>query len=135
MPAVIVEKLVGNKAHIVELGQKIEQRVTWLPDQDLVARITKKPEEKAVGFAGAGGKEDLLRVERSAMVMIVAAYGLASGAQALWIRIVKQRRRVYEWRQDRRVVGKAAARRVRGGQVPKPCATGAQPRKLLSPRR
>src|SRR5271156_2854951 len=122
MPAVIVEKLIGNKVDVVELGQKIEQRVTWLPNQNLVAGIAKKPEEKAVGFAGAGGKEDLLRIDRGAMVTIVAAYGPASGAQALWIRIIKQRRGVSEWREDRRVVGKAAAGGVRGGQIPKPCA-------------
>ena len=62
MPAMIVEKLIGNQPHVVQLGQEIEQWVTGLADQHLIPGIAQQPEEEAVGLAGAGGEKDLLRI-------------------------------------------------------------------------
>ena len=56
MPAVIVEKLIGNQPHVVEPGQEIEEGIAWLANQHLVAGIAQQPEQEAVGLAGAGGE-------------------------------------------------------------------------------
>ena len=60
----IVEKLIGNQPHVVQLGQEIEQRVARLADQHLVPGIAEQAEEETVGLAGAGGEKDLLRIDR-----------------------------------------------------------------------
>src|SRR5579872_2435519 len=52
MPAVIVEKRIRNKPHIIELGQEIEERIAGLADQHLVAGIAEQAEEEAVSLAG-----------------------------------------------------------------------------------
>ena len=62
VPAMIVEKLIRNQLHIIQLRQEIEQRVARLPNQHLVPGIAQQPEEEAVGFAGTGGEKDLLRI-------------------------------------------------------------------------
>src|SRR5271156_699264 len=100
MPAVIVEKLIGNKTHIIEPGQEIEERVARLANQYLVARITEQPEEEAVGLAGAGGEKNLFRIDRGSMVTVIEAYRLARRAQAPWIRLVMEGCRIIEGGQN-----------------------------------
>ena len=118
MPAMIVEERIGDEAHVVQLGQKIEQGVAGLPDQHLIARIAEQAEEEAVAFAGTGGEKDLIGIDGNCVVTIILADGLARGAQTLGIRLVLERGRVVERRQNRRsIVGKAATGRVGDGQV------------------
>jgi hypothetical protein len=75
----VVEKLIGSQPHVIQPSQEIEQRVTWLADQHLVAGIAEQPEEEAVSLAGTGGKNDLLGIYVGSMVSVIAADGLARG--------------------------------------------------------
>src|SRR5208337_1256122 len=82
LPAVVVDQRSGLKAHIVQHGQKVKERIARLCYENLAACIAEQPEEEAVGLAGAGGQHDLLRLESNAMVRIVGADGLAGAEQA-----------------------------------------------------
>ena len=53
-----------REAHVVELGDEVEERIAGAGDEDLVAWIAEEAEEEAVGLAGAGGEADV--VERNA---------------------------------------------------------------------
>ena len=100
MPAVIVDKRIGDQPHIIELGQEIEERVAGLADQHLVAGIAEQAEEETVGLAGAGGEKNVFRIDCGSMVTVIEAYGLARRAQAPWIRLVVQGRRIIEGGQN-----------------------------------
>src|SRR6202000_76344 len=40
MPAMVIEECIRDQADIIQCGKKIEERVAWLCDQHLIARIT-----------------------------------------------------------------------------------------------
>ena len=134
VPAVIVKERIGNEAHVVQLSQKIEQWVPGLPDQDLIARIAEQAEEEAIGFAGTGGEKDLIGIDGGRVVTVIAADGRARGAQSSGIRLVLDRGRVPERRQNRlSILGKAATGGIRGGQVEELRTRRTQPGELLRP--
>ena len=73
----IVEERIRDEAHVIQLGEKIEQWVAGLPDQHFIARIAEQPEEETVGFAGTGSQKDLIGIDGGCVVTIVEADGLA----------------------------------------------------------
>ena len=113
----IVEQGGGLQLHVVQHGEEVEERVAGLADENLAARIAEQPEEVAVGLAGAGGEHDLLGRERNAVAGIVAADRLPRRQSPLGLRIVIQCLRPGERLQQFRSIIKAAAGRVRGGQI------------------
>ena len=119
MPAMIVEKLIRNQPHVIQLGQEIKQRVPRLADQYFIPGVAEQAEEKTVGLAGAGGEKDLFRVDPGSMVAVIAADRLARREKAPGIRFIAQGFRIAKRTQNGGyIVGKAANRRVGGGQVP-----------------
>ncbi len=136
MPAMIVEKLIGDQPDVVQTGQEIKQRIARLADQHLVPRIAEQPEKETVGLAGTGGEKDLLRIHAGSMVAVIAADGLTRGAKAPRIRLVVQGFRAAKGPQNRGCIqGKAAGGWVGGGQIPEPRARCAQSSKLARPQR
>ena len=57
----VVNERVADEANVVNVGEKIEQRITRRRDQNFVAGIAEKAEEIGIGFAGAGGEEEIGR--------------------------------------------------------------------------
>ena len=131
VPAMIVEKLVGNQPHIIQLGQKVEQRIARLANQHLVAGIAEQPEEKAVGLAGAGGEKDLFRIDCGSMVAVIEADRLAR-ARAGPLDLARNAGLPdLEGSQERGgIVSKAAAGRIGSGQIPELRTVRAQPSEL-----
>ena len=117
LPAVLIDEGHGLEADVVEGGEEIEERVAGLQDEDFVAGVREQAEEKAVGFAGAGGEDDLLRIECNAVVGIVGADGLAGGEEAAGLGIVVEGAGIGERGEQGRRVGEAAARGIGLGEV------------------
>ncbi len=46
LPAVIVEQRVGDEFHVLQVGEKFEQRIARLGDQDFVFGIAEQAEDK-----------------------------------------------------------------------------------------
>src|SRR5580700_4104893 len=78
VPTVIVKQRIRGKAYVLELCQKVEERIAWLGDQHLIACVCKQAEEVAVGFAGAGGEKDAFRIDRDTVVPVISGDGFAS---------------------------------------------------------
>src|ERR1700677_99897 len=136
VPAEIVEERIRNEAYVVQLGKKIKQWITRLPDQHLIARIAEQAEEKTVGFACTGGEKDLVGIHGGCVVTVVAADSLAGRAQASGIRLVLKRAWVLQRRKNRRsIVGEAATGGVGCRQVEEPGTFRTQPSELLRPGR
>jgi hypothetical protein len=117
LPAVFVDQRHGLEADVVEGGEEVEERVAGLQDEDFVRWVAEQAEEKAVGLAGAGGEDDLLGIERDAVGSIVSRDGLASGEEAVGLRVVVEGARIGERGEQGRRVGEAAAGGIGGSQV------------------
>lgn len=83
LPAVVVDEGVADKFDVIEIGEEIEEWVAGAEDENFVAGIAEKAEEVRVGFAGAGGEEEVARRDVSANRTIVGSDGFASGGEAL----------------------------------------------------
>jgi hypothetical protein len=91
LPALVVDERRGFEAHIVERGEKVEERISGLCDEDFIAGIAKQAEEEAVRLAGAGGEQQLVGIERHAVAGVVFTDSLARGENAFGLRIVVKR--------------------------------------------
>ena len=83
LPAVVVDEGVADQFDVIEIGEEIEERVTGAGDENFIAGIAEKAEEVRVGFAGAGGEEEVAWCDVSANRTIVGSDGFASGGEAL----------------------------------------------------
>src|ERR1700743_802949 len=90
MPAVIVEERIWNKLHVVERGKEIKERIAWLRDQNFVAGIAEQTKNIAVGFTGAGGKNDLCWIDDGTVILIVTTHRFTRVEQPLGVRIVNE---------------------------------------------
>ena len=91
LPAVIVDERGGLELHVVQHGQKIEERVAGLDGEDFAAGIAEQAKEKAVGLAGAGGQNDLFGRKLNTVARIIIADRLPCAEQAARLRIVVER--------------------------------------------
>src|SRR6266478_4771388 len=61
LPSVVVKEWVARQLHVLDFRQKVEERVTGLRDQKLVAGITQSSKHVGIRFTGAGREENILR--------------------------------------------------------------------------
>ena len=54
---------VGRQLHILQVGEKLEQRIARLRHQDFVPGIAQQSKNVGVAFAGAGGEDERFRIE------------------------------------------------------------------------
>src|SRR5436853_4566449 len=73
VPAVVVKKRVVHQADIVQVGQKLEQRIAGRWNQNFVIGIAEQAEEKRIGLAGAGGENDFLGIKMKCGLRITLA--------------------------------------------------------------
>ena len=117
LPSLVVHQRNRFDAHIVKHGQKVEQGIARLGNQNLRARIAQQPEKEAVSLAGAGGQHNLFRLHSRAQRSIVRGHRISRCQAASWLRIVIERPRIGQRGQQAGVIGQPAAGRVAGGQV------------------
>ncbi len=110
---------VGNELNILEAGEKFEERVAGLGEEEFVAGIAEQAEHVGVGFAGAGGEEEGFGIDGGVMVVeIVAGNFLAGGECAFGLGIVGECGGILECGEDGAgVVVKTALRGVGGGEI------------------
>ena len=90
VPAVVVEEGIRNEADIADLGEEVEEGVAWPGDEDFVIGIAKQTEEEAVGLAGAGGKDDLIGLERGSVAGVIGTDRFPGEEQAARVGFVVQ---------------------------------------------
>src|SRR5581483_8819375 len=100
MPAVIVEEVIAAKFHILDIREKVEQRITGPRNQYLVTRITEEAKKIRVRFTRARGEINLLgrglTLPSWDFPVVVICDSLTSREQALRLRIVNYRFRTRE---------------------------------------
>ena len=81
---------IWNEFDIGEIGEKFEERIAGLGDENFVSGIAEQAEDVGVGFAGAGGQKQAIgvEIENAVGVAIVAADGLASAEETARLRVV-----------------------------------------------
>src|SRR5437879_4050848 len=92
LPAMVVNKRVRHELHVLQIAQKIEQRIARLRNQNLVFGIAKQTKDVRVTLAGAGGENNILWIDFAGggarATLVVLRYGLSGAAQAFWLGIV-----------------------------------------------
>ena len=112
-PAVAVLERIVNKFQVVQPPEEIEQRITWRGNQQTVARVSEKPKDIRVGFAGARGQKDLFRGNLGAALGVIGGDGFPRNGKATRVRLVGESARVSERTEDlTRVVFKSATRGI-----------------------
>jgi hypothetical protein len=117
LPTLVVYQWRRLDSHIVKHSEKVEKRIAWLRNKDLVARIAEETEEETVGLAGAGCENDLFGIERLAELRIVPADGLTRPETASWLGIVVQSFGICKRGEQSGRVLEAAAGWIGGGKV------------------
>src|SRR6516225_10103207 len=60
LPSMVVYQFIRNEFHILQICEKVEQRVAWGWYQHDVSGIAEQPKNERVAFAGAGGKNQIV---------------------------------------------------------------------------
>src|SRR5258708_40285603 len=63
LPTVIVDKRIWNELHVRQIGQKLKQRITWLGNQNIIARIAKQPEYVRISLTRTGSHHQPVRIK------------------------------------------------------------------------
>ena len=116
----IVKERVANEADVVDVGEKIEKRITRARNQDFVAGIAEKTKNVGVGFAGARGEEEIGRRNICVILAIVSGDGFAGQQETLRGGFITERRRSVERGENCRfVIGEAAFGGIGHGEIEK----------------
>src|SRR5258708_24237943 len=79
LPSVIVKERIAHQADVLNLRQKIEQRITWRRYQEFIARVAERSKDVGIRFAGAGREENVLRRNVLFAIGIIPSDRAASG--------------------------------------------------------
>src|SRR5437899_5438259 len=88
LPVVIIDPRIAPQFYILNVGQKLEQRIAEAWDQQLITGIAEHPKNKGICLAGAGGEKYVLDGNLVAAGRVICGNCLASCFQALWIRLI-----------------------------------------------
>lgn len=117
-PSVVVEERIGLEMYIFEVGEKVEEWVTWLSDEHLIASIAEQAKEIAITFTGAGRQEQGLRTDIGLMICVVGRYSFASKMHSAGVRIVEECARVAQGSKDGlNIVLKATCSGIGDGEI------------------
>ena len=94
MPTVVVKERISDQTNIVQIGQKIKERIARLGDQHLIARIAKQPKQDSYKPRWCWSSERYCSGSTASPdVQHSSRPPLPSPAAILWVRIVIQRLR------------------------------------------
>src|SRR3989442_15515877 len=88
LPVVVIDQRIAHQFYILNVGQKLEQRIAGGWDQQLVTGIAEHPKNKGICLAGAGGEKYVLDGNLVAAGGVICGNCLASCFEALWIRLI-----------------------------------------------
>ena len=127
-PAVSVFEGVRDELDVLKAGEKFEERIAGLGEEEFVTGIAKQTEDVRVGFAGAGGEEEGFGINGGLMVVeVVAGDFTAGGEGAFGLRVVLQGVGIVEGGEDGiGVVLEAALGGIGNGEVEDGNAGGAK---------
>src|SRR5215469_13583413 len=77
-PAMRVFEGVRNELDVLEAGEKFEQRIAGLGEEEFVPGIAEEAEDVRVGFAGAGSKKEAVGIDDGLVVVEVVAGDFAA---------------------------------------------------------
>src|SRR5260370_16308638 len=63
LPSVVINQRVRDERHVLEIGKKIKQRITWLGYENFIARIRQQPEDIQISLTGAGCDYQVFRIK------------------------------------------------------------------------
>jgi hypothetical protein len=91
-PSAMVVEAIRSGGHAVELREVIEERITGHRHEHLVsARRAQQLEQQRVGFAGARGQHDAIRIDGNAASRVIGSHRLSRLCQPKGRRIVDER--------------------------------------------
>src|SRR3974390_1673233 len=90
LPAVVVYEFVWHQLHVIQVRQKVEQRVTRFRHQEKISWVAQQAENERVCLAGAGGQHDVLGIDRAFLLRVVGGNCLPRSSQSLGDRLVDQ---------------------------------------------
>ena len=123
----IVEKLIRDQFYVLQVGQKLEQRIAWDWHENFIAGIAEQAENEGVGLAGAGGEQDAIRRDLGGQGMVILGDGLARTEQTLGLGLIAEGLgRGKRFQDGGRIVGQVNAGGVGGGEVERDSAFGAE---------
>lgn len=127
-PAMGVFEGVGDELDVLEAGEKFEEGIAGLGEEEFITGITEQTEDVGVGFAGAGGKEEGFGINDGLVVVEVVAGDFAAGGEdAFGLRVVLQGGGIVEGGEDGAgVILKAALGGIGSGEVEDGDAGGAE---------
>ena len=110
LPPVVINQRVGNEFDVLQIGEKIEKRITGLGDENFISRTCEEAKNKRVCFAGAGGQEQFFRIDGFAVIAIVGGDSFARSEQPFRLRIILERVGIFQRVENSgRIVGQACA--------------------------
>ena len=120
-PPMVIKKRIALQPHILEVRQKIKQRIARLRHQHLIARVAQQPEQIPIPLAGARRQHQRSRVNTCPVVRVILCHGLSRRSHPTRIRVIHQSPRLRQRPQDRLgIVLKPTHRRVRYRQIDQP---------------
>src|SRR2546426_1714615 len=133
LPVVVIDQRVAHQFYILNVGQKLEQRIAGGWDQQLVTGIAEHPKNKGICLAGAGGEQYVLDGNLVAAGGVICGNCLASCFEALWIRLIAEGVCIGEGSHDGwPVIVESALCRVGGGKVKQRPSNRAMPGKSFA---
>ena len=104
--------------HVLQVRQKIEQRIARLRHQHLIPRIAQQPKQIPIPFARTRSQHHRIRINISPMVSVVPTHSLPSRPHPPRIGIISQSSGIHPRPQNRlRIIIKPTNRRVRHRQI------------------
>src|SRR5208283_2341504 len=100
LPAVVVVEWITHQLYILNIGQKREERIAGLGNQDFVARIAERAENEGIRFARAGGENDAVGRHFSGVRGVVCGDCLPRAQQPSGVRVVPEAGWIRESLQD-----------------------------------
>src|SRR3954470_3268055 len=88
LPAMVVYQRIRDETHVLQLGEKIEQRIAWFGNEDFVTGIAEQTKNKRIAFAGAGGEDERFRIDGWSVIL---RDRFACAKQALGLGIIVKR--------------------------------------------
>ncbi len=91
LPAVVVDEMKRPKLYVLNRGEKIEERIARMRDEDFVAGLAEQSEEERIRLARAGRQNEMLGIDAGALLFVIANHRIPRGSQAFRVGIVLER--------------------------------------------
>ncbi len=120
-PPIVVKERISPQTHILQIRQKIKQRITRLRDQHLIPRIAQQPKQIPISFTRTRSQHHSIRINPNPTIPVVPNHRFPRRSHPPRIGIIDQRPRTSQRRKNRlSIILKPTNRRVRDRQINQP---------------